>query len=743
MALPRPLPASSTSILLRGCVPALAALASTVAAAELAVPAPVTPPAPAGDEVVTVSATKQSEELHRVPASIALFDDEAIRGRGAFGLTSLWPLTPNVVQASDRPNGHLIVRGIGSGEEPRTGGEENPTRGGHPAVGLYLDGLPVEATRGLAAFDDLLDVERVELLKGPQGTLYGRNAMGGMVDVRTRDPGLQGQIDGRVFYGSDNELRLSAAGGGPVAGGLGARLAVGYSRSDGSLGNATTGADDTANWERLQARGKVVWRASENLDLRLTVSGVRYEGSTDYWVPYADRESRTTRTNNPGEQELLGATAAVQADWYAGADDRLTVVAGVAKADDDVTYDGDRSAADAANIVGHNHTLTNSVEVRWTHTASDPLRWLAGVFAEDERVDYDADTTFSDQVALGFPYYQVIGFPQVIDKDSEAASRSAALFAEATWRIDPRWELTGGARLAFERTQFDWQQVMTNVPFGTFPNHIVVPQVNEAHADDRDEMVVLPKAALAHHLDDDRTLYASVVRGYRAGGFNSNASSATSARIVYDPEFSWNYELGLRSRWFERCLAFDLTGFYIDRRDQQVLTNVSAFDVAWVNAARSHVVGGEAALAWRDPSGLGLWAAGGLQRSEFDQRTDQFSGFDYEGLEYAHVPEWTWNLGASYQHACGAFGRVDWHGHSWTWVDDRNTERADPVALLDARVGYARDWWMLALVGRNLTDETDVLNSIFLPGDTVLTTDATYVRLGPPRSFGVEASARW
>ncbi len=741
-----PLPTCRIRCSLTVCVPTLMALLSVTTGAEVVAP-PVSVPAPAGAEVVTVQATKQEQDLHRVPATVALFDAAAVTQPGTRQLSDLWPRTPNVTQFNDRPNGQISIRGIGSGEEPRTGGEENPTRGAHAAVGLYLDGLPVETTRGLAAFDDLLDVERVEVLKGPQGTLYGRNALGGVIDVRTRDPGLDAEVDGRVSYGTDNELRLGAAGGGPLVGGLGARLAVGYSRSDGSLTNATTGVDDTAAWERLQARGKLLWRAREDLDLRLTVSGVRYEGSTDYWVAYADRESRTTRSNNPGEQELTGVTAAVQADWHASADDRLTVAAGVAQADDAVSYDGDRSAADAANIVGFNHTLTSTLEARWTHAASDPLRWLVGVFGQDEGVDYNADTTFSDQIIpippTPTPYYQIIGFPQMIDKDSEATSRSAALFAEATWRIDTQWELTGGVRVAFERTAFDWQQVNTNVPFGGVPPQVIFPQFVESHSDAQDEAAVLPKAALAYQVDDDRTLYASVVRGYRAGGFNTNASSGTSAAIVYDPEFSWNYELGLRSRWFERALSADLTGFYIDRRDQQVLTNLSAFDVAWTNAAKSHVIGGEVSVAWRDESGLGAWAGGGLQKTEFDERVDEFSGFDYAGNEYANVPEWTWGIGASYRHGSGWFGGIDWHGHSWTWVDDRNTDRADAVALLDARLGFGQEHWSLALVGRNLTDKNEVLNSIFLPGDFLLTTDTTYVRLTPPRSVGVEATARW
>jgi iron complex outermembrane receptor protein len=248
-------------------------------------------------------------------------------------------------------------------------------------------------------------------------------------------------------------------------------------------------------------------------------------------------------------------------------------------------------------------------------------------------------------------------------------------------------------------------------------------------------------------------VYASLVRGYRAGGFNSNASSQSSAQIAYDPEYTWNYELGLRSRWCEHKLGLDLTGFYTDWRDQQVFTSMAPYDVAVVNASRSHVMGAELELAWRERVGVSLWANAGVMQAEFDERSGQVTHtnggvttvdtVDYAGKRFALVPETTWALGAAYAHACGVFTRVDWHGQGWSYVDDENTERADPVALLDARVGWAGAWCSIALVGRNLTDEDYITNSFFLPGDFISTSDTTYVRLGESRSIGVEVSAWW
>ncbi len=725
-------------------VPTMLVLTCSLSAAE------VQPPS----EVIQVNATKQTVEQHRLPASVTPITREQLDQRGAHSLAQEWQLTPNVSQFTDKPNGALSVRGVGSGEQPRFGGEENPTRGRNPAVVLYVDGAPVDAERGLAAVDDPLDLERVELLRGPQGTLYGRNALGGVVAITSRDPGKQAELDGRVFYGTDNEFRASAAGGGPLGDLVGVRLAGGYSRSDGSLKNITTGDDQTAAWDRLQARGKVLLHASDALDLRLTVGGSKYEGSTDVWVPFATREDRETVTNAPSDDTITGLTSALQADWHLDKATTLTAVLGVSQAKQEVEYDSDRSAFDLGRTDGANTANNGSLEVRLAHRDAGPLDWLVGVYAAQDRIDYDTNTRFSDTLIptqFGpLPYYLLIQQPEQYHKESETSANSLALFAEGTWDMSAQWALTLGVRLGYESSDLDWNQQQQS----TFPN-AGAPDGSFAWSGDRDETVVLPKAALAYHVDDDRMVYGSVTRGYRAGGLNSTATSLASAQLEYDAEYTWNYELGWRSLWMERAVAFNVTGFYIDWRDQQVFTERAPYDVVPTNASRSHVLGAEADLRWRSATGLSLWANGGIMQAEFDDRTGQefqqtgqntfvTNTIEYDGNRFAHIPEWTWALGSAYVHSSGVFARADFHGHSWTYADDKNEHQADGVALIDLRIGYVNRWWSVALAGLNLTDETDILTSITLPGDQIFTTsDSTYVRLAPGRTLGVEVSAWW
>ena len=738
-------------------------LMSLVAVAMSAEPTPKVTPAPvvtpSSNEVITVTATKQSADEHRLPASVTAVTEEKINQRGAHSLAELSQLSPNLTQFTDKPNGQLSVRGIGSGELPRFGGEENPTRGRHPAVVLYVDGAPVDAERGLAAFDDPLDVQQVEVLRGPQGTLYGRNALGGVVSILSRDPGAQAELDGRIFYGTDNELRASVAGGGPLANGLGLRLAGGYSRSDGSLKNVTTGDDKTASWDRLQARGKMLYQASDVLDLRFTVGGSRYQGSTDMWVPYDRREQRETVTNAPSDDTITGITTAVQADWHWDKATTLTAILGLSQAKENVAYDSDRSALDLGKTDGSNTATTGSIEVRLAHQDNAPLQWLTGVYAARDKLDYQTSTHFSaapttqtlgNPAPVGTPYYLAIGQAENYHKESDTTATNAALFGEGTYHFDAHWALTLGLRVGYEASTLDWQQQQQS----GFPNG-QKPDGSFSYSGDRNEAHVLPKAALAYHFDDERMVYGSVTEGYRAGGLNANATSLTSAQLEYDPEYTWNYELGLRSLWFERAVAFNLTGFYTDWRDQQVFTERAPYDVIETNAARSHVMGAEAELRYRSHNGVGLWANTGVIEAEYDERVGQefipngqggstATSVDYAGKQFAHIPNFTWALGGAYHHTSGVFTRADVHGHAATYVDDKNANRADAVALFDLRVGYADKWWSVALAGRNLTDETDVLTSINLPADFIFTTaESTYVRLAPSRSIGLEASAWW
>lgn len=717
-------------------VPALLAIAALIGAVE------------SDPQPIIVTATKQPQPLDRTADPLDAWNGVVLADQGLADLREVWGRTPNVQAMTDRPDGLVAIRGVGFGERPAYGGEEDPTRGQQAPLGVYVDGVPVDAAGGLAAFDRLLDVERVELLRGPQGTLYGRGALGGVIDIRTRDPGTEWETDGRVYGGSDRTLRGSAAAGGPLADGLGMRLAVGGGRSDGSLENATTGDDATDAWSTRDLRGKLLWQAAPSLTVRLSGSLADRDGSTDYWVPLADAEERQTVADEAGSSRQRGGTLGLAATARLDGGMVLDAVAGMSRTSGTATYDADRSALALAVVDGDDRTriLSGEVRLRREDDGGPGLTWLAGMAAFAERADFATTTAFSDTpvanlippfVPPTLPYYAWVQQPEDYAKDSQVDGLSLAVFGEATWRPDAVWGLTAGLRLGRERQSFDWTQRQTS----TVP---VVPDGTFTADGSRSEVVVLPKLALSRRLGAESVAWASVARGYRPGGFNSDATSATSAAITYDPEYTWNYELGLRLADRDERMSWRNAAFYTDWRDQQVFTNVGPYDVARINASRSHVLGLESTVTARPVRPVELHGGIGLMRTAFDDRVDPVTGEDYQGNRFALAPAYTWSIGAAWRDDSGAFAGIDCHGQGAVYLRDDNDAMAGAYGLVDARIGFEGRHWSAALLGSNLGDREYVLDSFELPADFAFSFQpTTYVRPGPARSLGLEVSAWW
>jgi len=719
-------------------VATLLALAALVQAAETEAPP------------IIVTATKQPQPLDQTADPLDTWGGVELSDRGLTGLRELWAQTPNVQAMSDRPDGLVSVRGIGYGERAAYGGEEDLTRGQHAPLGVYIDGVPVDAASGLAAFDRLLDVERIELLRGPQGTLYGRGALGGVIDIRTRDPGDHWETDGRVYGGSDRTMRASAAAGGPLGEGFGLRLAVGGGRSDGSLENATTGDDATDASSDRDLRAKLLWTPRSGVTLRLTGSLAARDGSTDYWVPLSRADERQTVTDQPGDDQQRGGTLGLSGSVDLGSGTVFEAVVGASQTGNDVTYDADRSANNLAVVEGDNDSRTLAAEVRLRHDAGDGpgLSWLAGVAAFAQRTDSATSTGFSDALVANpippfvppfLPYYGWVQQPEDYRKDSQVDGLSLAVFGEGTWRPDADWGLTAGLRLGHERQTFDWSQRQQST--FAFP---AAPDGSFTAEGSRNEVVVLPKLALQRHIGTAHLAWASVARGYRPGGFNVDANTPTSAAMTYDPEFTWNYELGLRLSDRDNQLSWRNAAFYTDWRDQQVYTNIGPYDVARTNASRSHVIGLESTLSAKPLAVLEVHGGFGLMRTAFDERVDPVSGEDYAGNSFALMPEYTWQFGAIWRHGNGLFAGADVHGQGPVQLRDDNAETAPAYGLVDARLGYEGRHWSAALIGSNLGDRSYVVDAFELPADFAFTfAPTTYVRLGPPRSLGLELSAWW
>ena len=340
---------------------------------------------------------------------------------------------------------------------------------------------------------------------------------------------------------------------------------------------------------------------------------------------------------------------------------------------------------------------------------------------------------------------------------------NAAVYGEGTLKLGAGFEATTSARLGYEHASFDWDDQITNRVTCRPPPSIPswCPTTFQSSQTDH-APVFLPEGVLDYHIKPDMLAYASIARGYRPGGFNTGANSLVAASSLYGPEYTWNYELGLKTE-IDRTTTINIDGFYTDWRNMQVPVTLGSptFDEITVNAERSRVYGAELEAETRPVTGLRLWLSVGLLKAYYQNYV--YSGFDpsnaaagtvpvdESGLQFPNIPKWTAAIGEFYQHASGFFIGATLSGQGATSYYIPNANTATPTTqdfsdylLLDARIGYRASHWSASVLGRNLTNKVYVLNASAVPPDGVYTTTAqTYVREGPPRTIALELAANW
>jgi iron complex outermembrane receptor protein len=250
--------------------------------------------------------------------------------------------------------------------------------------------------------------------------------------------------------------------------------------------------------------------------------------------------------------------------------------------------------------------------------------------------------------------------------------------------------------------------------------------------DTMDNLEVLPTITVAYDLADGATAYATWSQGYLAGGYNYNLATSSS-NLTYDPEYTTNYEIGLKTAWLGGALTVNTALFHIEMEDKQVMEGTGNTNWKITNAGKAHSTGGELEARWTPLEGLALDGGVGYVRSVVDEWTDSVSGTDYAGKRLPWVPELTWNVGAGYTHSSGLFARADVSGVGKQYFDAGNTLEQTDYQTVDLRTGYAWEGVTLTLWARNLFDARYATKKTRTT--TVLLED------GAPRTFG--ATVEW
>ncbi|MDR1040610.1 MAG: TonB-dependent receptor [Deltaproteobacteria bacterium] len=707
--------------------PAFPALLALLVAAGIARP----PALAAQDEgalqllPLLVTADKRETELQELPAAVSVFTSGMLEDSGADRMAEIARSVPNMVVSSwgFRGNSFVFVRGIGAVNNS-------------PSVGFYVDGEDYLDSR---LFDlDLLDIERVEVLRGPQGTLYGRNTMAGVVNIVTRRPdgGFRGKVEATA---GDHGLRegKAAFSGTLVPDRLHFGLTGRAGMRDGYSYNEHLGRD-VDDRRDFSGRAKLRWTPADDWELVLSADR---EELDDGVYPMAFRDdvlSRPFRVSLDHEgrdrREQTGVSLTARGATPIG---DLFYIVGWRRYHDRVDNDQDFTPYPLLVALEDVDSRALTQEFRLSSPeGSGSLRWLAGLYHYRQRKGHLLDYGMG-QLAVDMG---LAPMPGTSSESYDLVEEGFAAFGQASWAPTDAWELTAGLRYGHDRSRMALRSDF--VPDG-FPA-MALKRLSAKGSGG----VLLPKIQVAYRPSEHVMAYVSAAKGYRAGGFNT--SDLPAGYESFRREESWNYELGAKTSWLDGTLYANATLFLIDLRDQQVTQTDPAFTTTYLkNAGRSRSRGAELELNWRSPAGLGVDASLGLMRSEYREFRDPVAGADYGGRRTVLAPDWTASLAVQYRspeiasfslfgkpQGLRLFARAEWQAVGPFYWDDANTLREDAYGLLNLRLGLETESLDVVLWAENVLDEG--YESVAFPF-----MGGAAAHPGDPRSVGITLKAKF
>ena len=662
---------------------------------------------------IVVTAEKRPEDLQDVPISITVITSEEIEDADITSFDDIARNTPNFsfFPSGDRSFSLFSVRGISNASI-------NSSR---DPVDFYIDGVPY----GFAAFVDLdlPDLERVEVLRGPQNVLYGRNAIAGVVNIITRRPTNTLAFNGSASYGSFNDLDLRASVSGPlIEDELFLRLSGSYGSRDGYINNRFL-SDDVDEQSDRTGRVQLLWTPTENLEIALNASFDNYRNGASAYV-FPDRDGPfDTEQSIDGFSNLLSNSQSLKIA-YTHPQFRATSITTRQFSFNDLAFDGDGLAADAlVRVLDELSVTLFTQEIRFqSPEAATDFEWLLGAYYESSQF-----STARNGFRFGGDAAATLGVPFPANTlnlaNGEANSQTFALFGQVSYQPIDALTLTTGLR--YESTQSTLSRFERTLDIPGFPSTSLVSLRDIEQSGNE----LLPRFAVEYRINPDLMVYGSITRGYRPPGVNLGPGSAATA--TYEAERSWSYELGLKSSWLDDLLAVNLALFYSPVDNFQVVL----FDTvggSFIDNADVRTLGLELEARATPTAGLDIIAGLGIVDAEFTNFTNPFTGVDSTGNQLTFAPNLTYNLAVQYRSPSGFFGRAELQGLGTTFFDDANLLEQAPYALFNARLGYETENLGIYLFGNNIFS-TEYINQAF--SFPPLGTNASY---GAPATYGIQ-----
>jgi outer membrane receptor protein involved in Fe transport len=677
-------------------------------------PAPVAAGAEPIDEII-VTADFRERPVNELPASVTVLGGAEVERLAVQHFEELINVVPNLNWSGDgHRSRYLQIRGVGELEQYQ--GAPNPS------VGFLIDDIDFS---GIGTIATLFDVHQVEILRGPQGTRYGANALAGLINIRSTQP--TDSWDARVQFtaGDDDTLAGGVAFGGPLGGreNLAFRVSAQHYESNGFRNNRYLGRKDTNGRDENMVRGKLAWLPTDEVVVDLAIL---YSNVNNGYDAFAIDNSYTMLSDKPGNDTQESVGGSLKVEWTGMRFATLTSITAVADSDIDFNYDADWGNDDSWAPVTYDYVSlsersrrTLSQELRLTSRESSRIfagttDWLIGIYwlnLEDElltvnRGDYfDPGFNFADSLDDTF--------------GSSYEASNIAAFGELEREIGDATRLSFGLRVERRSTDYLDTTGLQSGPAETMNGG---------------------ELTLSHDHSGSLTSFARLSRGYKAGGFNLGI--VPPDRREFGAEDMWNLEAGIKSTLLNDSVALNASVFYSRRDDQQVRTSFqlvpgdpASFVFFTDNAASGETLGLEAELRWHASETLEFYANLGLLDASFDEFiTPQV---DLSGREQAHAPDYTLAAGASYRHPAGFFARIDMTARDAFYFDVSHDQTSWSYELFNARVGFEAERWSMQLWGRNLFDRDYAVRGFYFGNEPPNFPDTLYTRFGDPRHIGV------
>ncbi len=730
----------------------------------LAAPAQAEPAAAVtgGLEEVVVTARKREERLQDVATSVTALSGRELARRADVDLSTLTNVAPNVIindtQEGPGSPAAMTIRGIGVNDHERSI---------DPTVGVIVDGVFIGDSGG--ALIKALDLQSIEVLRGPQGTLFGRNSIAGAINAVRRRPDNEFGGEARLSSGNYNDVALDGYVNIPLTDQFAMKLGVASDRRDGYFYNSVL-KKSQGGVDYHDYNASFLWRPSDAIEIYYRFDRSKQNQDANPLLNVAQPDQAfcafynqcaasltqpqsgnryVVVTNSTGDNSYFNSDMHVlNASWTVAPGYKLDYVFGWFHTDEDGHMDFDGTPLTLYDTQRPQKYSQHSNELRLTHSTSDALSYTVGVYAwrSQYRIDMHSYIGFLD-LLYGPSFAGVVAdIPQTVQQHTE----SNAAFFEGDYKFSDAWTLTIGGRYTHDKKD-------TGLIDPSMPELATAGGIDNPVSKSWSEFT--PKASLKYRLSQDAMIYGLFSRGYRAGGFDGRPGSGAylAATTPYNPETVDNFEFGTKSEWLDHRLRLNADVFYMLYKDMQqelsvALNSGTGQETLFLNAAKAKIYGFELDAAAMPMTGLTITATLGFLHARYTSFIDPTSGADLTYLKLRRAPSVSGSLSPTYEWP--AFnGKMTAHvDYTYTSTYENtflNTPQAQTAAqnVIDATLGYTRGGTTVALFGRNLTNQDGYTEGLDVGASVTPTGHTpglwTFTAPRPPRTYGVSIQQKF